>query len=105
MKSRLIDLCLRSYPSTLEQREHDYLRDLALEMADDLGGAARQGLSLLRGGIVERFGSMRDRRPGWRPGRVVAVCSVLIVASAWVGLAGSSSAERVEVISHAGSMR
>ena len=106
MNSRLIDLCLRSYPRTLVKRERDYLRDLALEMAGDKGGSARQGLSLLRGGIVQRFRSMREACHGWRPAKVVAACSVLIL-TAVVGLVGATatSTERVEVVSQAGNLR
>jgi hypothetical protein len=53
MRGRLLDLCLLAYPRACRHRDRDYLRDLALELANRQG-LARQAVSLLLGGLRER---------------------------------------------------
>jgi hypothetical protein len=65
MRRRLLDLCLLAYPRASRRRDRDYLRDLALELAER-HGFARQAVSLLLGGARERTG--RARRWSWRIG-------------------------------------
>ena len=48
MRRRLLDLCLLAYPRASRQRDSDYLRDLALDLAERQG-LARQAVSLLSG--------------------------------------------------------
>ncbi len=53
MSRRLLDLCLLAYPRGPRRRDRDYLRDLALDLAERQG-LGRQALSLLLGGLRER---------------------------------------------------
>jgi len=53
MRERLLGLCLLAYPRATRVRDGDYLRDLALELADG-SGVVRQAASLLRGGFAAR---------------------------------------------------
>ena len=54
MRRCLLDLCLLAYPRARRERDRAYLRDLALELAED-DGLARQALSLLLGGLRDRI--------------------------------------------------
>lgn len=62
MTGRLLDLCLLAYPRARRERDRDYLRDLALDLAETQG-MLRQAWSLLVGGIRERI-EVRRRAPG-----------------------------------------
>jgi hypothetical protein len=77
VRRRVLDLCLLAYPRARRERDRDYLRDLALDLADR-HGFLRQALSLLRGGLGERI---EVRRRGASRGtwikRVVVACFVL----------------------------
>jgi hypothetical protein len=88
VRRRLVDLCLLAYPRRRRERDRDYLRDLALELAETYG-LRRQAMSLVRGGLSERV-SVR---------RLVLGCFVVaILAFAASGLTGidASRDQRVE---------
>jgi hypothetical protein len=53
MRRRLLHLCLLAYPRASRRLDGDYLRDLALELAEHQG-FARQAGSFLIGGVRER---------------------------------------------------
>lgn len=72
MSRRLLDLCLLAYPRARRERDREYLRDLALDLADRRHGLARQALSLLLGGF-------RARIEASRTGRALVVSCVLAV--------------------------
>jgi hypothetical protein len=84
MSRRLLELCLLAYPRARRERDREYLRDLALELAET-DGLARQAGSLVLGGIRDRL-----RRGAWVR-RTVAGSLVLaaLVAAAASGLIGS----------------
>lgn len=86
MKGRLLDLCLLAYPRASRRRDRDYLRDLALELAER-HGLARQAVSLLLGGVRER--AVSAARRGWRIGAV----ALAGLALAFGGVAVSASAQ------------
>ena len=69
MRRRLLELCLLAYPRARRDRDGDYLRDLALELAETYG-LRRQVLSLLRGGLGARIeaATPRGRAPALAPG-------------------------------------
>jgi hypothetical protein len=62
MRERLLDLCLLAYPRARRERDRDYLRDLALDLAETQG-VLRQAWSLLAGGLRARIEVPR-RAPG-----------------------------------------
>jgi hypothetical protein len=71
MRGRLLALCLLAYPRARRERDRDYLRDLALDLAE-AQGVRRQALSLLAGGVRERI-AVRRRAPGAGFARLVIV--------------------------------
>ncbi len=87
MSTRLIGVCVLAYPRARRRRDGDYLRDLALELAQD-HGVVRQALSLLLGGLRERVAL---RRTTFALAASVAVLGVASVVS--VTLVGSSERE------------
>jgi hypothetical protein len=101
MRERLLDLCLLAYPRARRAADHDFLRDLALDLAETQG-LPRQAWSLLGGGLKERI-ELRRRRPpvgvgGWAR-RIVVGSSVLaalaIAATGLIAPAGVSEVERL----------
>jgi hypothetical protein len=81
MRRRLLALCLLTYPRSRRSRDGDYLRDLALDLAERTG-VLRQALSLVLGGLGERARGVR-RGPGLLAGSVVvALLAVGGVAAA-----------------------
>ena len=100
MRRRLLEICLLAYPRVRRERDSDYLRDLALELAD-AHGLRRQILSLLRGGLGERAEvrrlAHRAGAPAWKK-RFVVACSVLAAMLPAIGVVGGDAAdgERVE---------
>jgi hypothetical protein len=85
MRGQLLDLCLLAYPRALRRRDRDYLRDLALELAER-HGLVRQVISLLLGGVRERVSS------AGRWGRRLGAASLAGVALAFGGLVVSAGA-------------
>lgn len=61
MRERLLDLCLLAYPRVRRASDREFLRDLALDLAQTQG-LPRQVWSLLGGGLRERI-ELRRRRP------------------------------------------
>jgi hypothetical protein len=102
MRRRLLDLCLLAYPSVRRGRDHDYLRDLALELAETYG-LWRQAVSLLRGGLSERVERRRlsggASRGIWMRRAVIGCFVAMAMAFAASGLSGiaAGGVERVEV--------
>jgi hypothetical protein len=102
MRRRLLDLCLLAYPRARRERDHDYLRDLALDLSETYG-LRRQAMSLVRGGLgerIERHPMRRARRPRvWMRRLVVGCLVVAAMAFAASGLTGiaAGDGERVEV--------
>ena len=102
MRRRLLELCLLAYPRARRNHDGDYLRDLALDLAETYG-LRRQVLSLLRGGLGARIEAGR-RRAGAGLGawvkRVVVACSMVaatgLAAGGLIGFAVGDD-ERVEV--------
>lgn len=92
MRRRLIALCVLAYPRATRGADAVYLRDLALDFVDG-SGFGRQLMSLLRGGLAQRFESSRLRRPAvpirWAVAGAFAVAVVAIVC----GLAYFGSAD------------
>jgi hypothetical protein len=60
MRRRFLDLCLLAYPRVLLGRDREYLRDLALDLAET-HGLLRQAWSLLGGGLRARLEVRRQR--------------------------------------------
>ena len=92
MRERLLDLCLLAYPRAGRAHDREFLRDLALDLAETQG-FPRQAWSLLGGGLRERI-ELRRRRPpvgvGGRAKRIVAGFSVFAaLALAATGLIAS----------------
>jgi hypothetical protein len=94
MRARLLDLCLLAYPRARRASDRDFLRDLALDLAETQG-LLRQAWSLLGGGLRERI-ELRRRRPGAGRGpwvrRIVVASLVLSVLAAMAN--GLTSSER-----------
>lgn len=92
MSRRLMELCLLAYPAARRERDREYMRDLALELAER-DGLARQAGSLLLGGLKERIEARRLRggpSVGTWARRALAACAVLaVVALASGELAGA----------------
>lgn len=86
MRRLLLELCLLAYPRASRRRDRDYLRDLALELAERQG-LARQTVSLLFGGFRERARGVG--RWGWR----IGAASLMGLALAFGGLAVSAGAQ------------
>jgi hypothetical protein len=91
MRERLLDLCLLAYPRARRAADHDFLRDLALDLAETQG-FPRQAWSLLGGGLRERIElRRRGRRPpviagGWAKRIVVGSSVLAALAFAATGL-------------------
>ena len=81
MRRRVLALCLLAYPRSRRDRDGDYLRDLALELAER-HGVRREIGSLLRNGIVERV--RFNGTTAWQRHGVIAA---LVAAIASTGLA------------------
>jgi hypothetical protein len=101
MRRRVLDLCLLACPRVRRERDHDYLRDLALELSETYG-LRRQAMSLVRAGLSERI-ELRRARPGASPwvwmrrlgGACVVVAALAFAASGLTGTAAGGG-ERVE---------
>jgi hypothetical protein len=91
MRRRLLDLCLLAYPRARRQRDRDYLRDLALDLAETQG-LRRQAWSLLVGGLGERIG-----RPAQR---ALVACLVLAAPAGWLLLPGGGDRVGVSDVEH-----
>jgi CubicO group peptidase (beta-lactamase class C family) len=109
MSRRLLELCLLAYPRPRRESDREYLRDLALELAENYG-LARQALSLLRGGLSERleaWGSRRGPEPFTRMKRLGLGSLVLaVVGFTAAGLAsGETEVERFRLIDSSGADR
>ena len=89
MRRRLLEVCLLAYPRARRESDGDYLRDLALELAD-VHGVWRQALSLLRGGLSERT--------AWQKRFVIVGSALAVMAFVAIGVVGPGPAggERVE---------
>jgi hypothetical protein len=86
MRARLLDLCLLAYPRARRARDRDFLRDLALDLAETQG-LLRQAWSLLGGGLRERI-ELRRREP-WVKRIVVASLVLSVLAGMANGLISS----------------
>jgi hypothetical protein len=103
MRQRLVGLCLLAYPRARRAADRDYLRDLALDLAE-AQGFLRQVLSLLGGGLRERI-ELRRRSPAaglrrWVQ-RTVAASSVLVAlafAASGLIVSGSGDGEGVSEV-------
>jgi hypothetical protein len=96
MRERLLDLCLLAYPRARRAPDRDFLRDLALDLAETQG-LLRQAWSLLGGGLRERI-ELRRRTARAGSARRIAVGSSVLAALALAaaGLLGSAGGgERV----------
>jgi hypothetical protein len=60
VRRQLLQLCLLAYPRARRNCDREYLRDLALDLAETQG-LLRQATSLLLGGIRERIEARRGR--------------------------------------------
>lgn len=87
MRQRLLRLCLLAYPRARRAADRDYLRDLALDLAD-AQGFLPQVWSLLCGGLRERI-ELRRRSPAADPRRWVK--RTVVAASVLVALAFAAS--------------
>jgi hypothetical protein len=87
MRQRLLRLCLLAYPRARRAADRDYLRDLALDLAE-AQGFLPQVWSLLRGGLRERI-DLRRRSPAADPRRWVK--RTVVAASVLVALAFAAS--------------
>jgi hypothetical protein len=103
MREHLLDLCLLAYPRARRAADRDFLRDLALDLAETQG-FPRQAWSLLGGGLRERIQDRRRRAPvsvgGWAKRIVVGSSVLAAVAFAATGLiapgSGSGGVSEVE---------
>lgn len=103
MRERLLDLCLLAYPRARRAADRDFLRDLALDLAETQG-FPRQAWSLLGGGLRERIEGRRRRPPvsggGWAKRIVVGSSVLAALAFAATGLiapgGGSGGVREVE---------
>jgi hypothetical protein len=76
MSRRLLDLCLLAYP---REHDRDYLRDLALDLAETQG-MLPQAWSLLAGGLSERI-AVRRRAPIVLAGFVLVALATGVIVS------------------------
>jgi hypothetical protein len=83
MRRRVLTLCVLAYPRSRRDRDGDYLRDLALELAGD-HGVRREVASLLGNGLVERV--RLGRRSSWRRHGVVAALVAIVSTGLAAGL-------------------
>ena len=83
MRRRILALCVLAYPRSRRDRDGDYLRDLALELAER-HGIHREIASLLRNGLIERV-RPNLKTPRLRQG-VVAGIAATGLAVAVLGL-------------------
>ena len=85
MRRRVLALCVLAYPRSRRERDGDYLRDLALELAEG-HGVRREVASLLRHGLVERvrFSRRRLGAPRRRRQLVASLISARLAAGVWV---------------------
>jgi len=84
VRRRLLELCLLAYPRARRRRDRDYLRDLALDLAETQG-LLRQAWSLLGGGLRDRI-ELRRRRSRLVK-RALVACFVLAapaLAAGWL---------------------
>jgi hypothetical protein len=98
MSRRLVELCLLAYPRARRDRDGEFLRDLALELADT-DGLARQAWSLLMGGVKDRVAAHRGSLGGrWRArSRRAAVAAVAVLTvGAYALIATDWGGERVQ---------
>ena len=79
MRRRLLGLCLLAYPCASLERDREYLRDLALDLAAT-EGLLRQAWSLVGGGLRERIEATRRRRGAGAWARRAAIGSLAIAA-------------------------
>jgi hypothetical protein len=97
MRRGLLELCLLAYPRARRKRDHDYLRDLALDLAEEQG-VLRQVLSLLRGGLRQRIEDRRRRGSAslgrWVKRTVVASFVPAALVLAGTAVIGSPDADR-----------
>jgi hypothetical protein len=84
MRERFLALCLLAYPRARRARDGGYLIDLALDLAER-SGPVRQGLSLVRGGLLERLRGIRRGPALLAAGAMAAVLAVGGVAVAAEG--------------------
>ena len=91
MRERVLDLCLLAYPRARRASDREFLRDLALDLAETQG-FPRQVWSLLGGGLRERIELGRLRAVGvdWPAKRILVGSSVVAaLALAATGLIAS----------------
>ena len=81
MSRRLIGACLLAYPRDVRRRDHDHLRDLALELGGE-HGFVREAFGLLRGGLVERWRGAGSRRRAVVAAGGAALALVILTAPA-----------------------
>lgn len=91
MRRRVLRLCLLAYPRAQRQRDHAYLLDLALDLAERQG-LARQALSFVVGGVRERVA-----QPGRRFKRAAATASALAALALGAGALIAPAEENREV--------
>lgn len=96
MRQRLLGLCLLAYPRARRAADRDYLRDLALDLAE-AQGFLRQVWSLLGGGLRARI-ELRRRSPAaglrrWVKRTVVAFSVLVALAFAVSGLIASGGGD------------
>jgi hypothetical protein len=100
---RLLDICLLAYPGARRRRDRDYLRDLALELAERQG-LARQVVSLLIGGLRERAAGAGE--PAVRLGvATVVVVALVLGANTLVGGERERELERFSCVAQGGGER
>ena len=86
MRRRVLALCVLAYPRSRRERDGDYLRDLALELAER-HGVRREIASLLRNGLVERVRLSR-RSARLRHGVVAGLVAGIVSTGLAVGVLG-----------------
>jgi hypothetical protein len=79
VKRRLLDLCLLAYPRVSLERDREYLRDLALDLAPTQG-LLRQAWSLVGGGLRERIETTRRQRGAGAWARRAGIGSLAVAA-------------------------
>jgi hypothetical protein len=84
MRRRVLALCVLAYPRSRREQDGDYLRDLALELAEG-HGVRREIASLLSNGLLERLRLSR-RSAHLRYGAVVGLVAGIVSAGLAAGL-------------------
>jgi hypothetical protein len=106
VRGRLLDLCLLAYPGARRERDREYLRDLALDLAETQG-LLRQAWSLLSGGLKERIELRRRWSGASLEGlvkRALVACFVLAapaVAAGWLIVSEGGDRLRVSEVERA----